>query len=134
MIKIIKLHNSSEIIGEVISDLGDKVVIDNPFIINYLFTPKSQRPVISLLRYLPFADDRIITFQKQQIHHVVDARPSMGGYYIAVVKSHVVEIDDGMDRELVEITEMENSDTELHNASDMLSAMLEKLNPNNSVH
>lgn len=134
MVKIIKLQNNSEIIGEIISEAGDTIVVDNPFTINYIFTPKSQRPVIGLLRYLPFAEQRIITFQKNHILHVVDARPAMSGYYVAVVKSHVSEIDDGMDRELTEITEIENADSELHNATDVLSAMLEKLNPNNNVH
>jgi hypothetical protein len=134
MVKIIKLQNNSEIIGEIISEAGDTIVVDNPFTINYIFTPKSQRPVIGLLRYLPFAEQRIITFQKNHILHVVDARPAMSGYYVAVVKSHISEIDDGMDRELTEITEMENADSELHNATDVLSAMLEKLNPNNNVH
>ena len=134
MVKIIKLQNNSEIIGEVISEAGDSVVVDNPFTINYIFTPKSQRPVIGLLRYLPFADQRIISFQKNHILHAVDARPSMSGYYIAVVKSHVSEIDDSMDRELTEITEIENADSDLHNATDVLSAMLEKLNSNNNLH
>lgn len=134
MVKIIKLQNSTEIIGEVVGDSEKDIVVDNPFTINYMFTPKSQRPIIGLLRYLPFADQRIISFQKEHVLHVVDARSSMAGYYIAVVKSHIAEIDDGMDRELIDITEMENADTDLHDATDMMSAILEKLNPNNSVH
>jgi hypothetical protein len=134
MVKIVKLQNSTEIIGTVVGDYSDMVVINNPFTINYLFTPKSQRPMIGLLRYLPFAEQREITFQKDSILNIVDARSSMSEYYTAVLKSYVTDIDDSIDRELNEITEMENMDNELVDTTDMLSAMLEKLNPNNSVH
>lgn len=134
MVKIIKLQNNSEIIGTVVGDYSDMMVINNPFTINYIFSPKSQRPVIGLLRYLPFAEQREISFPRESILNVVDARTSMSEYYIAVLKSHETDIDPSIDRELTEITEMENADSELHNATDVLSAMLEKLNPNNNLH
>lgn len=134
MVKIIKLQNNSEIIGTVVGDYSDMMVINNPFTINYIFSPKSQRPVIGLLRYLPFAEQREIPFPRESILNVVDARTSMSDYYIAVLKSHETDIDPSIDRELTEITEMENADSELHNATDVLSAMLEKLNPNNNLH
>lgn len=134
MVKIVKLQNSTEIIGTVVGDYSDMVVINNPFTINYLFTPKSQRPMIGLLRYLPFAEQREITFQRNSILNIVDARSSMADYYTAVLKSYATDIDDSIDKELNEITEMENMDNELVDSTDMLSAILEKLNPNNSVH
>jgi len=134
MVKIIKLQNNSEIIGTMIEDQTDKVVIDNPFTINYMFSPKSERPVIGLLRYLPFAEQREISFHRDSILNVVDARASMSDYYCVVLKTYEADIDDNIDRELNEITEMENAESELHDTTDMLSAMLEKLNPNNSVH
>lgn len=134
MVKIIKLQNNSEIIGTVVGDYSDMMVINNPFTINYMFSPKSQRPVIGLLRYLPFAEQREISFQKDFIINVVDARMSMSEYYLAVLKSHEADIDGSIDKELFEITEMENADNELHDATDIMSAMLEKLNPNNNVH
>ena len=58
----------------------------------------------------------------------------MSDYYMAVLKTHEADIDVSIDRELTEITEMENADNELHNATDVLSAMLEKMNPNNNLH
>lgn len=134
MVKIIKLQNNSEIIGTVVGDYSDMMVINNPFTINYMFSPKSQRPVIGLLRYLPFAEQREISFSRDSILNVVDARLSMSDYYMAVLKTHEADIDVSIDRELTEITEMENADNELHNATDVLSAMLEKMNPNNNVH
>jgi hypothetical protein len=134
MVKIIKLQNNSEIIGTVVGDRLDSITVDNPFTINYIFSPKNQRPVIGLLRYLPFAEQREISFQKDSILHIVDARSSMSEYYCAVLKSHNTDIDESVDRELNQITEMENAESELHDATDVLSAMLEKLNPNNNLH
>lgn len=134
MVKIIKLQNNSEIIGTLVGDHSDEVVIDNPFTINYIFSPRSQRPVIGLLRYLPFAEQREISFNKDFILNVVDARASMSDYYCAVLKTHNMDIDESVDRELNQITEMENAESELHDATDVLSAMLEKLNPNNNLH
>ena len=134
MVKIIKLQNNSEIIGTVVGDRLDSITVDNPFTINYIFSPKNQRPVIGLLRYLPFAEQREISFQKDFILHIVDARSSMSDYYCAVLKSHNTDIDESVDRELNQITEMENAESELHDATDVLSAMLEKLNPNNNLH
>ena len=134
MVKIIKLQNNSEIIGTMIEDQTDKVVIDNPFTINYMFSPKSERPVIGLLRYLPFAEQREISFHRDSILNMVDARASMSDYYSVVLKTYKADIDDNIDRELNEITEMENAENELHDTTDMMVAILEKLNPNNSVH
>lgn len=134
MVKIIKLQNNSEIIGTLVGDYSDMMVINNPFTINYMFSPKNQRPIIGLLRYLPFAEQREISFQKNYILNIVDARFSMADYYLAVLKSHETDIDESIDRELVEITDMENADNELHDATDIMSAMLEKMNPNNNVH
>lgn len=134
MVKIIKLQNNSEIIGTMVGDYSDMIVINNPFTINYIFSPKSQRPIIGLLRYLPFAEQREISFQKECILNVVDARASMSDYYCAVLKTHETDIDESVDRELNQITELENADSDLHDATDVLSAMLEKLNPNNNLH
>jgi len=134
MVKIIKLQNNSEIIGTMVGDYLGEVIMSNPFTINYMFSPKSQRPVIGLLRYLPFAEQRDISFDRDSILNVVDARSSMSNYYSAVLRSHETDIDGIIDRELNEITEMENADNELHNATDVLSAMLEKMNPNNNLH
>jgi len=134
MVKIIKLQNNSEIIGTMVEDHPAVVVIDNPFTINYMFSPKSERPVIGLLRYLPFAEQREISFQRDSILNMVDARASMSDYYSVVLKTYKADIDDNIDRELNEITELENAESELHDATDMMTAILEKLNPNNSVH
>jgi len=132
MIKIIKLHNNSEIIGHVLQENNNYVVVDNPFTINYVFSPKSDRPVIGLMRYMAFAEQRQVSFDKHDIIAMLDSRKSMANYYTAVLQSYISEIDESIDAELESIAELENNQEET--GTDMLSAMLERLNPNNSMH
>ena len=100
MVKIIKLQNNCEIIGSMVEDNNDNVVIDNPFTINYMFTATSDRPIIGLLRYMPFAEERQMTFQKSGIINIANARASMSSYYDVILDSHLSDIDDYVDTEL----------------------------------
>lgn len=132
MIKIVKLQNNSEIIGHVLHEDDNNVLIEDPFTINYIFSPRNQRPVIGLLRYMPFAESRTISFQKTDIIVSLQARKSMANYYEAVLISHIKEVDESMDSELESIAEFEVNQDE--SSTDVLTAMMERLNPNNSMH
>lgn len=132
MVKIIKLQNNCEIIGSMVEDNKDNVVIDNPFSINYMFTATSDRPIIGLLRYMPFAEERQMSFQKSGIINIANARASMSSYYDVILDSHLSDIDDHVDNELQGIADSELEDD--NNNSDTLQAILEKMNPNNRMH
>jgi hypothetical protein len=130
MITILKLTNNTEIIGNIVQDNSKFVVIEDPFTINYMFSPKSERPVIGLLRYLPFALSRRIKFDT---HHVINqepARDSMSGYYKTVLQSYVEEVDKSIDIELERVAEI--NDTE-DTSTDMLEAMMERITKINST-
>jgi hypothetical protein len=131
MVKIIKLQNNCEIIGSMVEDNNDSVVIDNPFSINYMFTAASDRPIIGLLRYMPFAEERQMSFQKSGIINIANARTSMSNYYDVILDSHLSDIDDHVDNELQGIVD---SDFEDENNSDTLQAILEKMNTNDRMH
>ena len=128
MIKIVKLQNNSEIIGHVIHEDDKDVLIEDPFSINYIFSPRSERPVIGLLRYMPFAESRTISFQKNNVITSLAARKSMANYYEAVLHSYIKEIDESIDHELESIAELEDSRDETN--TEMFAAMLERLNSN----
>lgn len=130
MVKIVKLQNNVEIIGNINMVDDDKVVIDDPFSINYMISPRSERPVVGLLRYMPFAEERTIEFKLSDVLHVLNARPSMSNYYSVILANHVGEIDDIVDRELDEVAGMELAEQITEDPSDVFSAMLEKLNNN----
>ena len=133
MVKIIKLQNNCEIIGSMVEDNTDNVVIDNPFTINYMFTATSDRPIIGLLRYMPFAEERQMTFQKSGIINIANARASMSSYYDVILDSHLSDIDDYVDTELQGVADSDLEDED-NNNSDTLQAILEKMNTNDRMH
>ena len=132
MVKIIKLQNNSEIIGTLAHETNNEVIVDNPFTINYMFSSSNDRPIIGLLRYMPFADKRQIAFSKDHVLHVMDARTSMSSYYTSTLQSYVTEVDESIDNELDSIVEQDALEQE--SSAELLAAMLERLNPNNKMH
>jgi len=132
MVKIIKLQNNVEIIGTFAHETNKEVIVDNPFTINYIFSPSNDRPIIGLLRYMPFADKRQIAFNRDHLLHVMDARSSMASYYTSTLETYITEVAESIDDELDNIVKLEALDQE--SSADMLAAMLEKLNPNNKMH
>lgn len=131
MVKIIKLQNNAEIIGTVAHETGNELIIDNPFTINYLFSATNDRPIIGLLRYMPFADKRQIQFNKNHILHTMDARPSMANYYSSTLEAYISEVDTSIDTELDAMVEIESQEQDAN--ADTLHAMLERLT-NNNIH
>jgi hypothetical protein len=107
MTKIIKLVNDHEIIGDLIHESEDDVILDNPFSIHYMTSSRSDRPIIGLLRYMPFADRRDIAFKRRDIINYLDARKSMASYYKTVVENHVKYVDENIDNELESVAEEE---------------------------
>jgi hypothetical protein len=132
MVKIIKLQNNAEIIGTVAHETNNEVIVDNPFTINYMFSSSNDRPIIGLLRYMPFADKRQIAFSKDHVLHIMDARVSMSSYYTSTLETYINEVDESIDDELDTIVKLDALEQE--SSADMLAAMLEKLNPNNKMH
>ena len=134
-VKIIKLQNNTEIIGTTIVVDEEHVEISDPFTINYMFSPKSERPIIGLLRYLPFADEHKIKFQKSSILNIVNARDSMSSYYKVVLTNHVNDVDKSIDDELNYVSDLETkSNTAEAEASELLAAMLENISSKNNLH
>ena len=109
MIKIIKLVNDHEIIGEVVTESSDHIVVNQPFSIHYMMSQKTDRPIIGLLRYMPFAKSRELSFKSRDIINSVEARDSMVGYYSYVVTNHVKYVDDSIDQELEQVAAEERA-------------------------
>lgn len=131
MVKIIKLLNNAEIIGTVAHETSNELIIDDPFTINYLFSSNNDRPIIGLLRYMPFADKRQVLFNKSHILHTMDARLSMANYYTSTLQAYVSEVDTSIDEELDTMVELDSQEQDA--TADTLHAMLERLT-NNNIH
>jgi len=112
MIKIIKLVNDHEIIGEVVAESSDHIVINQPFSIHYMMSQKTDRPIIGLLRYMPFAKSRELSFKSRDIINSVEARDSMAGYYSHVMTNYIKYVDDNIDQELEQVVAEEQSTEE----------------------
>lgn len=132
MVKIIKLQNNAEIIGTIAHETNNELILDNPFTINYLFSATNDRPIIGLLRYMPFADKRQILFNKDHILHTMDARASMANYYTTTLQAYVSEVDESIDTELDAMVELDTQQEQDHSA-ELLHAMLERLT-NKNMH
>ena len=136
MIKIIKLINDHEIIGDFIEDNDDNLTLGDPFSIHYLSNNNSDKPVIGLLRYMPFAQQREITFRKKDIINNLDARSSMANYYKCVVDNHVKFIDKNIDDELQSVAEEEAQyfKQQQMSRSEMMAELLSKFTNNKKMH
>jgi len=132
MIKIIKLVNDHEIIGEVIAEGSDHLILGQPFSIHYMMSPKTDRPIIGLLRYMPFAKDRELSFKSRDIINSVEARESMISYYSHVVQNYIKYVDDGIDKELEQVAAEEAEETEM-TPSELMADLLSRIN-NDKMH
>lgn len=132
MIKIIKLVNDHEIIGEVISEGSDHLVLGQPFSIHYMMSARSDKPIIGLLRYMPFAKDRELSFKHRDIINSVEARESMISYYTQIVQDYINYIDDGIDRELEQVA-ADSADKPEMTPSEMMADLLSRIN-NDKMH
>ncbi len=135
MTKIIKLVNDHEIIGDLIHESDEDVVLDNPFSIHYMTSSNSDRPIIGLLRYMPFADRRDIGFKRRDIINYMDARKSMIGYYKTVVENYVKYVDENIDNELESVAEEEIAaqNQQEPSPSEMMASLLSKIS-NGKMH
>jgi hypothetical protein len=132
MVTIVKLKNNVEVIGTVKETTENHIMIEDPFSINYMFSPRSERPVVGLLRYMPFAEERILAFPKAFIINTVLARRAMANYYSVILSTHQKEIDETVDMELDRITYTEDAPQE--NTAEILAAMIDRLKTNNNMH
>jgi hypothetical protein len=135
MTKIIKLVNDHEIIGDLIHETEDDVILDNPFSIHYMTSSRSDRPIIGLLRYMPFADRRDIAFKRRDIINYLDARKSMAGYYKTVVENHIKYVDENIDNELESVADEEAAalNQQEPSPSEMMASLLNKIT-NGKMH
>lgn len=134
MTKIIKLVNDHEIIGDLIHESDDDVILDNPFSIHYMTSSRPDRPIIGLLRYMPFADRRDIAFKKRDIINYLDARKSMAGYYKTVVENYVKYVDENIDNELESVVDEESEQNQREpSPSEMMASLLNKIT-NGKMH
>jgi hypothetical protein len=121
MVSLIRLIDGTEIVGEV-KEENDEVIVDNPMQINYKIRSDSQLPVISMLRFMPFAKTPNIKIKKT---HIISSALPMNGlvkYYNSSIKSmEETELDKSIDEEFANA-----ANEELSEEMQIKMAMMEK--------
>jgi len=122
MVSILKLVNGTEVIGNILEENKQALVIDNPLQINYVAKSPASPPVISLQRYIPFSNKTIITFKTEHIINKVEPLSNMISYYNSSLKGIQEHIDSAIDQELANAS----GEEELTPESQAKLAMIEK--------
>ena len=122
MVSIIKLLNGTEIIGSILEENKQVIVIDNPLQINYTMKTPSSPPMIALQRYVPFSNKTIMSFKQEHIINKVEPLHNMVSYYNATLKGIQDHVDPAIDQELLSAV----GDEELSPESQAKLAMIEK--------
>lgn len=121
MVSLIRLIDGTEIVGEV-QEENDEMIVDNPMLINYKIRSDSHLPVISMLRFMPFAKNPNIKIKKT---HILSSALPMNGlvkYYKSSIKSmKETELDKSIDEEFANA-----ANEELSEEMQIKMAMMEK--------
>ena len=128
MLALLKLQNGTEVIGNVREDQETKVVLEDPLQINYRVISTQPMPTVSVSRYMPFASDKIVTFEKKNLLHVVKPKQAMIEYYNHALNNYKVVIDKNIEEELIGATRSSQEYNEYEeDISESYKALLEKL-------
>ena len=128
MLALLKLQNGTEVIGNVREDQETKVVLEDPLQINYRLISTQPMPTVSVSRYMPFASDKIVTFEKKNLLHVVKPKQAMIEYYNHALNNYKVVIDKNIEEELIGATRSSQEYNEYEeDISESYKALLEKL-------
>lgn len=132
MVKLIKLVNGTEVMGKLVSQDHKTIVLDNPIQINYKSMQESI-PMVSVTRYLPFADTRKTPFLMKNVLNVTGVIKGMEKFYYYSLNNFQTNVDKMVDRELNIVTyDASKSDDETK--KDVYASVLERLSTNSSIN
>lgn len=133
MLALLKLQNGTEIIGNVKEEQDTKIVIEDPLQINYRLAASQPMPTVSISRYMPFASEQVISFNKHDLLHVMEPKKAMAEYYTNALHNYKAVIDENVEQELINasqstkhLQEMEDADED--EITDAYRALLERMN------
>lgn len=118
---LIKLHNGTEIIGNVTGMTDQELQIIDPLQINYKYLSFQPMPAVSVSRYMPFSETTEFTLDLSFIMHIAPPKQSLIAYYTYALKNYEDNIDPLVDKELHSVSN--EGSTEL---DDFYSKILER--------
>lgn len=135
MVSLIKLQNGTEMVGEISHQTNTHVTVKDPLQINYRMVTTQPMPVVSISRYMPFAENTTFIFEKAQLLHLSEPKEAMCSYYSNALHNYRAVVDRNVDKELQAAADMYNAHTKSKTAShledfsdpDLQEALLERL-------
>lgn len=124
-IKLVKLINGTEIMGKVVPNSKSGVTLDDPIQINYR-NVDAPMPVVSVTRYLQFANRRRSHFEARHILQVTSIIEGMERFYLYSLNNFQTTVDKVVDRELASAVFRGDKATE-EDKTDMYKALLERI-------
>lgn len=101
MIVLIRTKNGTEIVGSVVENNSDGIILSDPFLINYRFSVGQPMPSISLSRYMPFAADYERRFEWADIMHSTTPSKPFETYYMNALEYCRENVDKSVNDELI---------------------------------
>jgi len=86
MIKLIKLVNGEELVGDVSCSDTSSILVKNVYTVMYRFHPYSTNPTVKLVPYMMFGVNEFHQFKFEDIVNTTDARKAFSDYYEVVVE------------------------------------------------
>lgn len=102
MLALIKLQNGTEVIGKIEDSKDDQtLILKDPMQINYRLSATQPMPIVSVSRYMPFSEQCVIKFDRNNIMHVAEPRDAMSKYYYHAIDTYYEYVDKSIDKELL---------------------------------
>lgn len=142
MIRIIKLASGQELIGKIVEQTNNQVVMEDVIQINYKST-SAPMPAIAFSKYFPLSSDTQVSFPVEQITHVANPRESFIKYYHVLINGILKDLGSTMDEELDAVTKrdmilLKSQDVVNEEPEEALAAittaLLENMTSNTTMH
>jgi len=127
MIRIIKLVNGTEVVGDIVFENNHVLEVENPVQINYK-NIEAPIPSVSLTRYIQFSKTKKCTFEKHNVMHVIVPLEGLESYYNTALFHFEQEIDQTINRELIKVSMNEEDQDEQY------LALLERISTNQPLN
>ena len=128
MLALLKLQNGQEVIGNVKNVEETRLEVEDAMQINYRLVPTQPMPTVSISRYMPFASESFVVFEKKDLMHVVEPKKSMANYYKHALHNYRTIIDKNIDEELADAIRSEYDERPAEDLNDAYRALLERVN------
>jgi len=104
LISVIKLIDGTELLGEVIDDNKDSLMVKEPLKIILSYLRPGGYPVITMHRYTFFAKEELVSFKKQHIISYGPVKQPVDVYYTNSLKNQKEYVDKAFDSTLASVT------------------------------